>query len=211
MLYLTLPGLLQAIGQRQPGRVKSRAVRARVERFQEWVFGDIVPAVITTGSYAAPGSEPPRPDVAALDRRALALMVIEAEDARAAAEQRAAELQPAADAWVRMVESGGDLSLTAAAKALQSSGAQIKAREFFTWLHEKRWTYRAGGVGDWTPYAEVLERGFMTTRLVTDHEQRTKPQARITVLGMEKLREMLIAERGDTGPQQTSMQLVVAR
>lgn len=50
----------------------------------------------------------------------------------------------------------------------------------------------------------------MTTRLIMAGGK-TRPQARMSVLGMEKIRAMLIAERGDTGlGRQSSLHLVVA-
>lgn len=194
----------------EPGlyRLIMRSQRPEAREIERWVVGTVLPAIRRTGSFATAVS--PVLDVSAVDRRTLALAVIAAEDARDAAEARAAALEPAAEAWRTMADGDGHLSLTAAAKALQSSGARIKAKEFYAWLHQKRWTYRAGGVGDWLPYADVLDRGWMTTRLVRDHDGRTKPQARVTVLGMERLRAMLIAERGDAGHrEQTALQLVV--
>lgn len=191
-------------------RLIMRAETEQAERVQDWLAEVVMPSIRRTGTYEAPAARPV--DVASIDRRTLAVWLIEAEDARSVAEARVAELEPAADAWAQMVEGGGDLSLTAAAKALQSTGLRVKPKDFYLYLHEKRWTYRAGGVGDWTPYADAVERGWLTTRLVTDHEGKVKPQVRVTVEGMEKLRTMLIADRGDPGMQaQTSLQLVVAR
>lgn len=215
MAVVSEAGLYRAIVQRQTGRMADDRTAAAVKAFQRWVTREVLPAVRRTGSYSTASVQPAIPQTYAEALRLAADQADRIEEQVKELEQRAATiaaLEPAADAWAEMVDAGGDLSLTAAAKALQSSGARVRAREFFAWLHAKRWIYRAGGAGDWMPYAEVLDRGYMTTRLVSDREQRTKPQARITVLGMEKLRSMLVAERGDAGQQsQTSLQLVVAR
>ncbi|EGD24693.1 phage antirepressor KilAC domain-containing protein [Prescottella equi] len=65
-----------------------------------------------------------RPASAALpDRRALALMVIEAEDARVLAEAKAAELEPAAAAWESLADAEGDYSLREAAQILSRDPA----------------------------------------------------------------------------------------
>lgn len=53
------PGFYRAIGQRQAARIKNREIRAQVERFQTWVYGDVLPALRKHGRYeAAPSSQP---------------------------------------------------------------------------------------------------------------------------------------------------------
>lgn len=65
-----------------------------------------------------------RPASAALpDRRALAQMVIEAEDARVLAEAKVAELAPAAAAWESLADAEGDYSLREAAQILSRDPA----------------------------------------------------------------------------------------
>lgn len=44
--YLTEPGFYRVLGQRRSSRVKDRAVRDGVERFQRWVFHDVLPSVV---------------------------------------------------------------------------------------------------------------------------------------------------------------------
>lgn len=68
----------------------------------------------------------PRP-VAELDRRQLALMVIEAEDARDAAEQRAIEMQPKADYVDRFVGKRSDLvKVEVFASQFGSTGPKVR-------------------------------------------------------------------------------------
>ncbi len=57
------PGFYRAIGQRQPARIKNADVRAQVVRFQDWVFGEVLPAIRKHGSYgvAAPAPQPALP------------------------------------------------------------------------------------------------------------------------------------------------------
>ena len=54
---VSLPGVVRAIAQRQTGRMTDPAMAAQVDAFQRWVFHDIVPAVMTTGTYTAPSAE----------------------------------------------------------------------------------------------------------------------------------------------------------
>jgi prophage antirepressor-like protein len=45
------PGFYRAIGQRQAARIKDPEIRAQVERFQSWVYGDVLPSLRKTGRY----------------------------------------------------------------------------------------------------------------------------------------------------------------
>jgi prophage antirepressor-like protein len=49
--YLTLPGMLRAMGSRTASRIPDLEVRAAVEEFQNWVWRDVVLKVILTGHY----------------------------------------------------------------------------------------------------------------------------------------------------------------
>lgn len=49
--HLTEPGFYRALGQRQLGRIKSEETRAKVDRFQRWVYHDVLPTIRRTGGY----------------------------------------------------------------------------------------------------------------------------------------------------------------
>lgn len=49
--YLTEEGFYRALGQRQTSKIKDPEIRARVERFQAWVFGVVLPALRREGSF----------------------------------------------------------------------------------------------------------------------------------------------------------------
>lgn len=66
--FLTEPGLYRVIGQRQTSRVKSPEVRAAVERFQHWVFGEVLPAIRRNGEYRQASIGEPPSQVEALRR-----------------------------------------------------------------------------------------------------------------------------------------------
>jgi len=55
--YVTEPGLYRCIGQRQGGRVKNPETRAQVERFQHWVFHEVLPALRKHGRYEIGGGQ----------------------------------------------------------------------------------------------------------------------------------------------------------
>lgn len=52
--YVTEPGFYRIIGQRQTSRIKDAYVRDQVDRFQRWVFHDVLPSLRNTGQYTAP-------------------------------------------------------------------------------------------------------------------------------------------------------------
>lgn len=49
--YLTEEGFYRAIGQRVTSRITDPTARAQVERFQSWVFGEVLPAIRKHGRY----------------------------------------------------------------------------------------------------------------------------------------------------------------
>ncbi len=53
--YLSEPGFYRAIGQRSTARIPDAELRAHVERFQRWVFHEVLPAIRRHGHY---GVEP---------------------------------------------------------------------------------------------------------------------------------------------------------
>lgn len=45
VLVVTEPGFYRALGQRQTARIPDPTIRASVERFQSWVYGDVLPSL----------------------------------------------------------------------------------------------------------------------------------------------------------------------
>lgn len=52
--HLTEPGFYRVIGQRQISRIKDGFIRGQVERFQHWIFHDVLPQLRRRGSYTGP-------------------------------------------------------------------------------------------------------------------------------------------------------------
>lgn len=50
--HLTEPGFYRALGQRQLGRIKNADMRAQVERFQRWLYHDVLPSLRRNGYYS---------------------------------------------------------------------------------------------------------------------------------------------------------------
>lgn len=54
--YVTEEGFYRAVGQRIASRIKNAESRAAVERFQSWVFGEVLPQLRQTGAYGRAAS-----------------------------------------------------------------------------------------------------------------------------------------------------------
>lgn len=96
VLVVTEAGFYRALGQRQAARVPDLRVRESVERFQAWVYGDVLPALRRA-------SVPVQRELTRLELIDLAreaeLGRIEAENRATAAEHQVLELMPAARAF----------------------------------------------------------------------------------------------------------------
>lgn len=72
--YVTEAGFYRALGQRQAARISDDSTRAQVERFQSWVYRDVLPAIRRTGGYGV------QTNPAEVTRADLARMVLAAEE-----------------------------------------------------------------------------------------------------------------------------------
>lgn len=52
--HATEPGFYRLTGQRQVSRIKDGFVRDQVDRFQRWIFHDVLPSLRAHGQYAMP-------------------------------------------------------------------------------------------------------------------------------------------------------------
>lgn len=52
--HVTEPGFYRVIGQRQTSRIRDAYVRDQVDRFQRWIFHEVLPSLRHAGQYTAP-------------------------------------------------------------------------------------------------------------------------------------------------------------
>jgi prophage antirepressor-like protein len=171
-------------------RLVMRSNLMAAEQFQDWLAEDVIPSIRRTGSYVAPS----------LTNRDLALMVIAEADRAERAEQRVAELAPAAESWETLAAANGDYSVADAAKVLSRDGSiQIGRDRLFTMLAKLGWTYRAGD-GRWRVKQTAVETGRLSELPSSHYHPRTgelvldPPQVRVTVKGVADLRRALGAK-----------------
>ncbi|MFD5599874.1 phage antirepressor KilAC domain-containing protein [Leucobacter sp. NPDC058333] len=134
--------------------------------------------------------------VVELDRRQLALMVIDAEDAREAAEQKIAELEPRAGAWDDLAAVDGDYSIGDAAKMLQRAGIVTGRDRLFEFMKSIRWVYRQSG--RWQARQSAVDTGRLRHKPQSHRHPETgetvldSPQVRVTMKGIEQLRTHML-------------------
>lgn len=175
MTVITEPGLYTAV-------LGSQVTGART--FKRWITTEVLPSIRKTGQYGV---------VSHLTRSDLARMVIDSESAKDAAEARVLELEPSAQAWTALADAAGDYSLRDAAQILsRDHGVQTGQNRLMDTLREWAWVDAKD-----IPYQRVVDAGLVRARPRTYEHQRTnvrvlaKPQIRITVKGIERIRTNL--------------------
>ncbi len=164
------PGLYSLI-------LRSRKPQARA--FKRWITHDVIPSIRRTGSYGVAPRE--------MTKLEALQAAIESEQARVVAEQRVAELEPAASAWDRLASADQDFSVREAAHILnRDPNITTGERRLFAVL-------RGMGLVDREdrPYqrhaAHVRLRVRSYTSPVTGAEMPARPQVRITTKGLRYL------------------------
>jgi len=141
----------------------------------------------------APPAAPALPDFS--DPVAAARAWADAEESRRIAADELASAQPKLQALRRIQDSGGSLTITAAAKTLQ-----VKPTELFGLLQQREWIYRARNGAPWLARQARIEAGHMEHKAVvysadSESGEKTATQARITSRGLVLLARILAGER----------------
>lgn len=190
---LTEPGLYRVLGQRQAARIPDKAVREMVERFQRWLFHDVLPA-FRRGEIATVQRGTPQP--AELSRLELIEIARTAEIERLALAQENselaeenAELRPKADALAAMKDLDGALYIADVAHIFD-----IGPKKFFTILYEEEILQR----GIRRPYSKYLPwfRVIFDSIDLPDGSEKATCTSFIRPDGVWRLYHLLTKERG---------------
>lgn len=185
-----------------------RSRKPEAKAFKRWITHEVIPAIRRTGRYetAAPDA------VAAIGRRELALMVIEAEDRALAAELALAEAAPKAEAWEHLASADGDYAVADAAKILSRHPLiQVGRDRLFTLMGQHRWVYRRGEDRRWTVYQYAVDRGWLTERASSHYHPRTgelvldAPQVRVMPKGLAELQKRLTGTQSQIDPAELAI------
>lgn len=197
---LTEAGFYRALGQRQAARISDERQRAAVERFQAWVYGEVLPSLRQVGSYSmVPQFEIPSSFAEALELAAKQTRRLEEAETRAlAAEHHAMELAPAAYSWDVLNDTGCDMDYAQAAQVLDRDPSISMGRDrLFRYTDSIGWTYKHGKQRR-RPYQAQVDLGRLTSRMPktflnrkTQEEELAESQIGITPKGLLELHRLL--------------------
>lgn len=163
--HLTEAGFYRAIGQRQPARIKDVNVRAQVERFQAWVFGEVLPAIRKNGSYGTPkpSLSTPAEMLALAEAYVTTARELVAKDARLAIVEpmaAQAEFHRSADGLVPV----GDFANKLKAWAKENHGVKVLHQEVWDFLADIRIVIRGDKIRNNQPTAFATDKGFVKVK-----------------------------------------------
>lgn len=161
------------------------------EKFEHWVFDDVLPSIRKHGGYLTPA----KLEDALLNPDTLIQLATQLKEERA----RRAELEvhnkvltPKATAWETLCGAHGDMSVADAAKALASrAGLDIGRDRLFEQMGKFGWLTRCHGY--WEPLQYAVERGYVATRVNMPRWKATgesfipRPTVRVTAKGLDRL------------------------
>lgn len=142
------------------------------ERFERWVFDEVLPQIGRTGRYAAPNLDDPG------TLRGLLLGYA----------TRLEEQAPKVLAFERISAARGALCLRDAAKALQ-----VRPFNLIAWMQEHSWIHKRNG-SSWQAYQPRITQGVLVHKVVTvgePSEERLYGQVLVTPKGLARLGELL--------------------
>lgn len=110
---------------------------------------------------------------------------------KAQAEAALAIAAPKAEALDRLTRADGGCCITNAAKDLQ-----IRPKDLFSLLSERKWIYRRTGGSGWLAYQDRLQQGVLEHKVTTvsrsDGTEKVIEQVLVTPKGLAKLAQMLV-------------------
>lgn len=166
-----------------------RSRKPEAKAFKRWITHDVLPAIRKTDSYGSP---------AGISFEEMTAQVIHGLQERIeAAQAKARELEAPAAAWNDLAAADGDLTISDAAKNLARAGISTGPKKLHDWLEVQRWIFRRGGRP--VPMQTAVNAGLLVEK-VGDYrhpsgDRRLTTQVRVTPKGLERLRDLLAAER----------------
>lgn len=162
--------------------VRSRLPAA--ERFERWVFEEVLPTIRRTGSYGQPD-----PLVALSDPTALRTLLLTYSERVIALEQRVEADAPKVAALDRIAGADGTINITEAAKTLQ-----VRPKDLFAWLQQHHWIYRRAGCAHFVAYQQRLQAGLLMHKVTTltrsDGTEKVVERVLVTAKGLARLAEL---------------------
>jgi anti-repressor protein len=177
------------------------------QRFERWVFEEVLPSIRKTGSYSVPqpnATPPSLPSVAVLDLdNPLVLVTLnqrftaKIQELTAVVQAQTIQLEiqePKVAAYQAFIDSNFEVCLTDAAKLLR-----LRPRaEFIAWLIRDGYIIKPRRKGHLFPYEEHLRSGiFRVLTCSNPHGERVWTQTVVTAKGLDFFRQ-----RYNVGPRE---------
>lgn len=194
--------IVDSLGRRQEARILSepdvlrlivRSTLPAAERFERWVFEDVLPTIRKTGGYGKPAVDPMR---VLNDPVAMRGLLLTYSEKMIALEGQVAEQAPKVEALALLTEADGALALTDAAKVLE-----MPRDRFIRWVHALGWIYRRPGRGEWTAHCAAEKAGRVVVKISPFVNSKTgetevSHTVRITPKGMGQLALLKLQRNG---------------
>lgn len=175
------PGLYRAIVQRRANKTADHTIRERIDRFQRWVFHDVLPSIRKTGGYGRVD-----PMQALNDPSALRGLLLTYSEKVIALEAKVEEQSVDVAALDRIAKTNGAMTLTDAAKTIG-----IPPHQLFRYVDSHGWTYRRIGNAERIAYQTKISAGYLDhkTKIVPrpDGSEKTVSQVVVLPAGLTKL------------------------
>lgn len=128
-----------------------------------------------------------------------------------ALESKVQEQAPKVDAFERIADASGSMTLRETATTLQ-----YPERKLILWMQQKGWLYRRPGRGTLLGYAERIKSGHLEHKVTLIHNDRTgedetRESVRVTPLGLTTLAQRLGCDISESGMRASAMGVLAAR
>ena len=175
MSIISEPGLYRAIIQRRANKKHDASLTAKIERFQRWVFHDILPSIRKTGGYGGNSLD-------VRDPKQLAHVTLQLIEVMKEKDEAIRVMEPKANFFDKFAEADGLYGLQNAARVLNQP-----PNKFIGYLKRQHLFYQGGAL---VPKAQYREAGLFEVKcqLVDD---KARHQTFVTPRGIEHFAEKL--------------------
>lgn len=168
------------------------------ERFESWLFDEVVPSIHDHGAYITPTAMQQlasNPDFVIN----LGMALKKAQEKQAVAEAKVKELEPKAEALDVFTSVEGSYSVADAAKLLSNDlDIQIGRNRLYGFMAEINWVFRDAATNAWKAYQSQVDNGRLEMKVHVEHGTHRDgstfpypPTVRVTAKGLDVLRGLL--------------------
>jgi len=168
-LIISEPGLYRAIVQRRSNKKHDPSLTAKIERFQRWVFHDVLPEIRKTGRYD--------PAANLEDPAFLRSLLLGYAEKALALQATINKLEPKANFFDVFVDAEGHYTHQNAGKAVG-----CHPNKFCGWLRDGGYLFYQGGV--LTSYTKWQDQGLFIIKNIIGTDGVARPQNFVTAKGI---------------------------